>query len=907
MSAPRPESHGERDVRARLRSLTVACGAAIACAAGTSHAQETADEIRGTLKIEVTGTRIPRSDVESALPVQVIRREDIERGGFANVAEIMSHISANIGAFSDALSIGVQFNPRDIVPRPGLSSVNLRGIGDGSTLVLLNGRRVANYAFDGGTVDVNTLPIAAIDRVEILKDGASAIYGTDAIAGVVNFILRKDYRGADVSAYGDLTQHGGGDRYQASVSAGYGDLATDRFNAFVTLDYQKDEALHPSERSFGRLSPDDPLFLFSRWTYPANVVARAAPGGRLNPSYASGCAPPLSLPVPFEGERWCGFDVNAFFDVLPRVTRTSVLGRATFALRPDLQLFAEAAYAHNEFELSIAPTSAGGSAGGEFFYPSGGPFYPSEFATANGLSGDLSLIWRTLPLGPRINDVDTQALRALVGVEGTAGGWDLGAAIVYSENRQRDDLAGGYVSGSRLADALATGLVNPFGPSGPEGDALLAGTTISGDFHRAKGTTWLVDGKASRDLVRMPGGPLAIAFGAEARRERLTNTYSPLANSGDVLGGGGERFSVAGSRDVEALFAEISMPFAAGIESQAALRYDHYSDFGNTVNPKLALRWQPVKSLLLRTSWGTGFRAPTIYDLQTPLSHGFTVPGLADPVRCPVTQAPSDCDGEFPAVVGGNPNLSPEKSEQFNAGVVLAPTPDVSLTLDYWEIRKKDIVTGISENETLLPGARFAANVVRGPADPNHPGLPGPIVLVDMTNQNFGDLRTSGFDVSFNWRGPATPFGRFTLAANGTYVSTYEIAVGDQTFRFAGSNDGPYVIPRWRHYASAYWNLGPWSATLAQSFQNGYDEVDLRFDCGEDGCVRRRVGAYSAWDIQVQYAGLRNTTLAVGVKNLFDRDPPFTHWSPTGGIGYDPSYADPRGRSFYARIAYAFN
>jgi iron complex outermembrane receptor protein len=855
------------------------------------------DSTRGTFRIEVTGTRILRSDVESALPVQIIRREDIERGGYASVAEILSNVSANLGAFGDPLSIGVQFNPRNTVPRPGLSSVNLRGIGDGSTLVLINGRRVANYAFDGGTVDVNTIPIAAIDRVEILKDGASAIYGTDAIAGVVNFILRNDYRGADISAYGDWTQHGGGDRYQASASAGYGDLAIDRFNAFVTLDYQRDEALRPSDRSFTHRTPDDPLFGFSKWSMPANILA---PNEWLNPSYASGCAPPLSFPVPFE--RWCGFDVNAFFEVLPRVTRASVLGRATLALGPDLQLFAEAAYAHNELELSIVPTSAGGFKGGEFFYPAGGPFYPSDFAAANGLAGDLSLIWRTLALGPRINEVDTQALRALVGVEGTAAGWDYGAAIVYSENRQRDDLAGGYVSGSRLADALATGLVNPFGPSGAEGDALLAGTTISGDFHRAKGATWLIDAKASRDVVHLPGGSLAIALGAEARRERLTNTYSPLANSGDVLGGGGERFSLEGSRTVEALFAEASVPFAAGIESQVALRYDHYSDFGNTLNPKLALRWQPVKSLLLRASWGTGFRAPTIYDLETPLSHDFTVPGLEDPVRCPVTQAPSDCNGEFPLVVGGNPNLEPEKSEQFNAGVVLAPTPNVALTLDYWKIRKKNIITGISEDDTLLPGARFAANVIRGPADPDHPDLPGPIVLVDLSNQNFGDLRTSGFDVSFSWRGPATPYGRFTLAANGTYVSTYEIVVGDQNLRFAGSNDGPYTIPRWRHYASVYWNLGAWSATLAQAFQNGYDEIDLLY-CDANGCpVRRRVGAYSAWDLQLQYTGMRNTTLAIGVKNLFDRNPPFTQ-----SRGFDASYADPRGRSFYARVAYAFN
>ena len=228
---------------------------------------------------------------------------------------------------------------------------------------------------------------------------------------------------------------------------------------------------------------------------------------------------------------------------MPRVTRTSVLGRVTFQIQPNLQLFADATYAHNEFSASIAPTSAGGP-GQLLFYPAAGPYYPAQFAAANGLSGDLNLLLRTTALGPRVNDVTTDALRTIVGVEGTGLGWNYGAAIVYSENRQRDDLASGYVSSSRLADALATGLVNPFGPSGAEGDALLGGASIGGDFHRAKGSTWLIDFNASRDLARLPGGPLGIAVGAEARRERLDNTYSALATSGDVLGGGGERASV---------------------------------------------------------------------------------------------------------------------------------------------------------------------------------------------------------------------------------------------------------------------------------------------------------------------------------------------------------------------------
>ncbi|MEO5784106.1 MAG: TonB-dependent receptor, partial [Casimicrobiaceae bacterium] len=188
---------------------------------------------------------------------------------------------------------------------------------------------------------------------------------------------------------------------------------------------------------------------------------------------------------------------------------------------------------------------------------------------------------------------------------------------------------------------------------------------------------------------------------------------------------------------------------------------------------------------------------------------------------------------------------------------------------------------------------------IRGPIDPNYPGLPGPIELVLLQTENFGDLRTSGFDVGFKWRALATLFGRFGFGLDGTYVSTFSIPGFGE---LAGNNNGPYAIPRWRHYASADWNYGPWSATLAQVFQNGYDEVDTRY-CDDMGCPTRRVGSYSVWNVQGQYTGLRNTTLTVGVKNLFDRDPP---WVLFPQLGFDGGYADPRGRTFYARLAYAF-
>jgi iron complex outermembrane receptor protein len=889
-------------------AIRTGCGGVLAAAAQAICAEEVL-EPRDVIRFEVTGTNIPRPEGEAALPVQIITRDDIERSGTTSVAQLMAKVSANVGGFNDQLSIGNQIQP---FPRPGLSSVNLRGIGDGSTLVLINGRRVANYAFDGGAVDVNSIPLTAIDRVEILKDGASAIYGTDAIAGVVNFILRKDFRGIEVAGYGAWSEQGGGNRYQASATAGYGDITADKFNVFVSLNYQKDEILRAADREFARTGyrPDQGLLISNPQSFPANLDV---PRQILGPNFASGCAPPSSFPIIADGFQFCAFDPASLADILPPVERTSAFGRATFQLNPDLQLFAEASYTYQQFGLSIQPTPVfrGFSTQGlPALYPAGGPFYPTDFAAANGLSGDLSLRYRTVPLGNRVNDVDTHALRAVVGIDGFFHGWDYNAAILYSRNRQSDNFASGYVSERKLLDALATGLINPFGPSGPEGDALLASTQVYGDFHSATGSTLLIDAKASRDIYRLPAGPLAVALGAEGRREKLDNTFAPLANTGDVLAAGGDHHSVSGSRNVFAFYAEASVPLAANLEAQLAARYDRYNDFGGTVNPKVALRWQPIKTLLLRTSWGTGFRAPTMYDLYTPRQRVFTSSDFPDPVRCPVTGLPSDCLGEFPAVIGGNPNLQPETSEQFNAGVVWQPAPELALALDYWKINKSGPITGISERDVLVVGAPFeATNIIRGPVDPDFPDLPGPIQTVILHNENFGNVRTSGYDIDVTWRGRATSIGRFSLGLNGTYVRTFKIQFGPgDVFPLAGNNDGNYAIPRWRHYASVNWSQGPWSATLAQTFQSGYDEVDQRLPCDTDPrlCDRRRVGTYTVWDLQAQYTGFRRTTIVVGVKNLFDRDPPFAQWNPGLAAGFDPTYADPRGRVLYTRLSYAF-
>ncbi|CAG0959667.1 Colicin I receptor [Burkholderiales bacterium] len=886
----------------------IACIAAFSLAvSGTPvTAQENAAEVRDRLRVEVTGSHIPRPELESALPLQVITSEDIARSGATSVAGLMSQVSANLLGATDATTLG-SFNP-------GLSSINLRGIGAGDTLVLLNGRRVANYAFDGSAVDVNAIPLAAIERIEILKDGASAIYGTDAVAGVVNFILRKSFAGLEVSGLGSWPEQGGGRQRQASVTAGTGDLVKDGYNLFATVTWQKDDPLQAIDRSFSRTGylPDAGVIQMPPTTFPSNIFD--LPSVRLyNPSFSSGCAPPYSLPVSSArtpGDK-CGFDEAAYRMTLPQTERVNIYGRGTLRVAPDHAVYVELAWADTKFTSSVSPTPVAAFTNPGFestYYPAGGPYYPTAFAEANGITGDLDLVYRTTPLGGRVSRVDTSAGRAVLGADGVVAGWDYDASLTWSRNDQSDSLRNGWVSLSRLQQAMATGLVNPFGESGPEGDALLAGTQVMGETHAARGTTLDFLVKGSRELVALPGGPLVVALGMEARRERLDNAYTSIVTEGDVLGIPIAFQSASGSRNAQALFAEASLPFAAGFEAQAAVRYDHYSDFGSTTNPKFALRWQPDPRLLLRSSWGQGFRAPPIYDLHTPQQSSFLL-FYEDPLRCPTTGADTDCI-VLPAVNGGNPDLRPETSEQFSAGIVFEPVRGLSIAVDYWNLRKSNLIGGLFP-ETVLghPELYGDTNIVRGPVDPLYPTLPGPIENVILTQQNLGTLKTSGIDVDIAWRGPATPAGRFSFSLNGTYIAEWKLqpqgsALGYVSALGRNGTDVPGPIPRWRHHASLGWQYGAWSGTLAQTFQSGYEDVNL-FNTVPPP-TPRQVSNYEVWDVQGRYTGWKNTTVVLGIKNLLDRDPPFSNQVFFPQVGYDPSYADPRGRTWYLQLAYAF-
>ncbi len=895
--------------RARRRALVVACANALASGAAAGETPPSDADARANIRIEVTGSHIRRTDADTALPLQILTREDIERGDFRTAAEVLAHVAANFNGRNDLVSIGEG-------GRPGLASANLRGMGEGNTLVLLNGRRIANYAFSfqgAATVDLNSIPLAAIERVEILRDGASSIYGTDAISGVVNFITRDDFRGVEATGEAGVAEHHGGDRYRATVSAGTGDLGNDRYNAFVTLDWQKERPIDARNRPYaktGYLPGEGVNRLTQGGTVPANVLL---PGFRFgNPAFATGCAPPASLPFVDPRGEVCAFDFAAVSQIAPETERQTLLARATWHAAPQHQLFAEYAFAKNTLTSAISPTPVLGGFSNPVLYPSSGPYYPTAFAADHGLTGDIGVLYRALSLGPRVTESETEAHRILAGAKGTLLGWEYDAAIARSWNTGTYSLGSGWLSGERFREAFATGLINPFGPSGEQGTQLERAAQVSGPIRQAKATTSLVDSRASRDVLALPGGPLAIALGGEARREKLSDRPEPMLETGDIAGAGGALKPQDAGRTVYAAFIEANIPVVKGVEVQLSARHDHYSDFGGTTNPKIALRWQPTRSLLVRGSWGTGFRAPSLPELYTAqqVNQVLGDEQVYDPVRCPITNLISDCLGPFNVIDGGNPVLQPERSTQYTAGVVWAPTERVSLALDYWNIDKKNVIGTLDEFVIFDNYARYgASNVVRGPVDPAYPNLPGPVDYLIVYNENLGRLKTSGLDIGVQFRSDATSFGRFAFKLDGTYIADWKLAFeGLPSVSDAGRIGTFGPVPRWRHYATLNWDYGAWSATLAQTYQSGYSETDPK-PCDpeiQECSGTRRVGSYSIWDLQTRYTGFRNTTIAVGIRNLFDRDPPFAAQGTSFQVGFDPLYADPRGRLYYARLTYAF-
>jgi iron complex outermembrane recepter protein len=860
-------------------------------------------------RIEVTGSNIKRVEGESALPVTVITREEIDKSGATSAMELLQLVSSNNSAGAVALTNTIGATTFSA------QTANLRGLQGGRTLVLINGKRVNGFAGEvNGVQGVNlaVIPFAAIERVEILKDGASAVYGSDAIAGVINFIVRSDYKGAEATVYyGAPTRSGGGAQERYAASLGFGDLNTNRYNVFFAASFDHQKELEQRDRDFSRTAIDLPLgyFTASSNTFPGNITT-----GHIGvPGAPGNCAP--SVFVPDLGG--CYFDpaAQAGVESIPDDKNTNFFISGKYQLNGNWQAYGTGLYSKDENRYIIQPVpisnlfpiDAIGTPGTILIRPSS-PFYPTALATAAGVNGQpLNVRYRAVLNGNRDQTDTNTGGQVVAGLKGNWGEWDVDASYSYAEGQLKNVLNGGYPLNSRIVPLLNSGRVNLFGPNTPDIVQEVQATNFTGETNNSKSTNQGVQAKISGEVMQTAAGPLALALGAEGRKEKLDQHYNPVLQTADVSGFGSNFLDVQANRNVTAAYAELNVPILKSLEANIAMRTDNYSDFGRTNNPKVSLRFQPNRDILLRASYGKGFLAPSLYQLDVPNTVGTSQTGVSDPIRCPVTHDTGlDCNTQFPVTFGGNRSLQPEKSENATFGVVFEPIQSLSLSADYFKIRLKGaILNGVPINTVLSDLATYGGLVSRGAPDANFPNLPGRITNVVQTYTNLTDTHIEGIDVEAHYKWPRAAWGRLRLDVSGTYFIRNDSQQPDGSYAGFVSNvfqsNVVGVIPRWKHYASLGWDSGPWAATIAQTYQASY--IDAQTDGNND---LRRVSSMSLFDVQGQYSGIRHFTLTVGVKNVFDTNPPQTNQGNSFQALYDPSYYDARARFVYGSIRYEF-
>jgi iron complex outermembrane receptor protein len=892
----------------RLARTSIAL--AVLTLAGQAAAQQAEPDASAPMqKVEVTGSTIKRVASEMALPVTTVKADEFANAALTTVADVVTAMPVASTNVPSAAGAG--------------TNMNMRGIGINRTLVLLNGRRMVNEPLSNGFVNVDMIPISALNRVEVLRDGASSTYGTDAIGGVVNFITKRTYKGMNVTGQVVVPQaSGGGREHRLSILGGIGDLETDGWNLYATVDTHKRSALEAADRpelsSPARLAELGiaPRAATGSYAQPANVFSPST-GITGNPYYATGCTPPYSTPAL---RNTCIQDANYYVLALPANSQTTFFTKGSLKLSEDHLLTAELLYAKEHITTQRAPSTTVGFNGAVAQITPSSPYYPGGSAgvpAIPGLNGStLNVSWSVAELGPAIARDQQQATRLVVADEGRIGKWDYRLGFIYGAGERDSWFRQGYVNGLKLQAGVRNGILNPFGTQNAAGLAYLK--DISADGGQIRHTTNLYTGAdltVTRELMQLGGGALTLATGAEFHHDG--NKDRALDGVIDVPYQNRLPSYASGSRNISALFVETDLPVTSELDFNVAARADSYSDFGNTVNPKASFRYQPAKNLMFRGSASTGFRAPTLFD-----RYGYRLPGATalttsrwdDPVLCPGTPGLAGtgkavaganplivCNALLPVQQGSNPDVQPEKSRSLTLGVVLEPMRNMMLSLDYYNIRFRDSIGQLPQNAIFTNPAKYADLFVRN-AD-------GSLAYVKNTVMNLGDLRTSGVDVGFSYGFPRQAAGDFKIGLDGTYVNQFEnqnekdgVWISNLgRFGSVGSGNvsaSPTYTFRWKHTLRLSWAKGDWFSQLTQNFNTGYH--DLNNVAPE---YFRDIKPYSVWNLTASYKGFRHITLTAGVSNLFDTEPPVTNSNSTA---YANNIASPIGRAFNARMSYEF-
>ena len=834
-----------------------------------AHAEE------DMLRVNVTGSNIRVSEKEGASAVQVITAKELKASGKTSVSDVLRAISANSGNSYNEQYTG-SFSA-------GTSGLSLRGIGQQNTLILVNGRRVASYAtaqdLQQTFVDLNSLPMAAVQRIEVLKDGASSVYGSDAVAGVVNIILYKEFTGTDITAqWGGSTQGTGQHEKSAALQTGFGKLEEDGYSVVFSVDAQQRDKLQQSDVAWLR---DADFRKQQRGSLGWNVTNYA---GTDPTQTLGGVRGPLQL-VPYSAINPDGagqvlaYNPSPYETLIPGIQRIQSSLRGTVKLNADTEAYVDLLHSYSRADQTFsAPLTVSSSLRAwnngtkrldtiPVVLPVGHPNNPG--ATPLPFTATL------FDLGPRLKQDKVTFYRALAGVKGTLAGWDWDTAVAHSSSKLEETVQN-FVNRYEFQKVLADGSYNFFDPS-QNSEAVRNRLRLS-TLRPAESTLDTLDFSAAKDIWNLPAGPLGFAAGFQWRREKMDSQTSTAVLSGTELRPALN--IIEGSRSVSALFAEFNVPVVKNLSVNVAGRADHYSDFGNAFSPKASARYQAAPWLLLRGTVSRAFRAPSLPEITDSTAVSYT--GVIDP-RDPLT--PTLSRG-VTVITIANPALRPERSKNLNLGGVISPTSSSSIGLDYYRIRQEGVIGTESATTTLDNELTSPEKVARG-AD-------GRITTLYRQFRNQGQRDVSGIDLDLRQRFVDQDWGKLTLAGQLSRVLRFAEPLSDGAPLTNGAGTNYFgSIPKWRGVTSATWEQGKWSSTLTWNYVGSY---------AQNTHLDESVAAFSTFDVTSSWQVTPKANVTFIVQNLANKRAPWDY----SASGFDYTQADPRGRFASLKLNYKF-
>jgi iron complex outermembrane recepter protein len=833
-------------------SLRRTVGALLALgAASAASAQQVGPSSAATAEmadIVVTGSLIRRTDAETASPVTVLSAEDLIKSGYTDISDVLRNISAN-----GANNLSQGFNGAFAA---GASGVSLRGLSVGATLTLIDGHKMVGYPLtDDGErnfVDLAAIPFNAVERIEVLKDGASAEYGSNALAGVVNIILKKNYTGAEVSAEVADTTHNDGKLVHVGALLGAGDLASDGYNWYVTSELRHQGQVLLGNRSglwtnfnwtdFGGLNGTPGAGSNPLVSFPLSTTGYVLNPNGNDVTYLPGCT------AAQQAADQCTF-VPKGLQIQPATGSANLLSKLTKKLANDWQSITTASVFHTTAQQSGGYSSVLPNPFTFIGYPqNGNPTlhnYPTVTLPANypgnPYGAPAAFVYTFANMGSTITDVHTETYRLVEELNGHTHGWDvsLSAGLMYSHLAES---ISNSINPTLLQNALNNGYLLGSGHEtslfAPPGDA----TSTSALYY--------VSANGSHRLTSLPGGDLMLAVGAEIN-ENKDNASAPPASVA-----GTQSFNNAwalGSQTNQAIFTELDAPVSHSLDLNAAVRYDRYNTgSGGQATPKVGFKYTPVQSLSLRGTWGKGFRAPSIPELNSGLAFG--AGSITDPLLCPnyangvaasPGNFPSQCQAPLSGVQPGNRALKPEKTTNLTLGAVWEPLKNFSVTVDYYNIKiNQDIISAFEAGNlgVNVPGQEL----VRGPAQNLTYIQPdgtatiastgaiygvGPIAYLTFPYLNASSDETSGIDVDARYKLDLGSAGSLTATATFTHMISYKLTANGTSYELAGTH-GPSGVsgdtgnPRDRGNVSLTWDRDALSLTATINYVSSFSVVD---------------------------------------------------------------------------------